>query len=234
MSDALKKQAAIAALNEIGDDAILGIGSGSTINIFIEQLATIKGRIQACVASSEQSAQRIRALGIPVIDLNSAPSLPLYIDSADEITLLGTMIKGGGGALTREKIIASVAEQFICIVDNSKLVQRLGAFPLAIEVIPIARSYVAREIVKLGGDPVYRQGFLTDNGNIILDIYHLEMPVPLALENRLNLICGVVENGIFANRIANKIILAEESTGVQVLKTSVVPDISPSPSSDWS
>ncbi len=144
------------------------------------------------------------------------------------------MIKGGGGALTREKIIASVAEQFICIVDNSKLVQRLGAFPLAIEVIPIARSYVAREIVKLGGDPVYRQGFLTDNGNIILDIYHLEMPVPLALENRLNLICGVVENGIFANRIANKIILAEESTGVQVLKTSVVPDISPSPSSDWS
>ncbi|MBA2656704.1 MAG: ribose-5-phosphate isomerase RpiA [Tatlockia sp.] len=207
----LKAQAAKAALAYVEDDMVIGVGTGSTVNYFIDELANIKHRIDACVASSKETEARLRAKGIAVIDLNSINDLALYIDGADEVNPRYEMIKGGGGALTREKIIATVARQFICIVDEAKLVKELGAFPIAIEVLPLARSLVAREIVKLGADPQYREGFITDNGNIILDVSGFDLTAPHQLEERLKLISGVVESGLFAKRLADKVLVAGES-----------------------
>lgn len=204
----LKIKVAQAALQYVEDNMILGIGTGSTINYFIHELAKIKHRIDACVASSNATEQLLRAAGISVIDLNSASELPLYIDGADEVTAQGQMIKGGGGALTREKIVANVADKFICIVDESKVVTHLGAFPIAVEVIPMARSYVARQLVSLGGDPEYREGFITDNGNIILDVFNFPMESLNELEKNINNIPGVVENGLFTSRIADTVLVA--------------------------
>ena len=204
----LKANAAKAALAYIEDNTVVGVGTGSTVNFFIKELAQIKHRIDACVASSKATELLLRQAGLPVIDLNAAGDVPVYIDGADEINARYEMIKGGGGALTREKIIATVAQQFICIVDATKMVDNLGKFPLAVEVIPMARSLVARGLVKLGGDPVYREGFITDNGNIILDVYHLNMDAPKDLEDAINIIPGVVENGLFAKRRADKVVVA--------------------------
>ena len=213
----LKARAAQEALTYIGDNWVIGVGTGSTVNYFIEELATIRHRIDACVASSLATEVRLRAAGIPVIDLNVVSDLDIYVDGADEVNTRCEMIKGGGGALTREKIIASVAQQFICIVDETKLVQNLGAFPIAIEVLPMARSYVARELVKLGGDPIYRDGFVTDNGNIILDVHDMPLGcLPKTLEDTINTIPGVVENGIFGSRLADKVIVAG-SAGCKIL-----------------
>ncbi len=205
--DEMKKAAAIKALDYVKDDSIVGVGTGSTVNHFIEALATIKDKIQGAVSSSEQSSERLKAHGIEVFDLNSVDVLDVYIDGADEITKHMHMIKGGGAALTREKIVAAVAKEFICIADNSKQVPVLGNFPLPVEVIPMARSYVARELVKLGGDPVYRQGVVTDNGNVILDVYNLDIIDPLTMENNINAIVGVVTNGLFAHRGADTLII---------------------------
>ena len=207
--DELKKKAAIAALEYIEDEQIIGIGTGSTVNFFIEALKSIKHRIDACVASSIQTEKKLKAAGFSVIDLNVAVEVPLYVDGADEVDKHYRMIKGGGGALTREKIVASCAQQFICIADASKFKQNIGAYPVAVEVIPIARSYVGRQLVNLGGNPVYRDQFITDNGNIILDVYDMDIVKPEALEDRINAIPGVVENGIFSHRLADKIILAK-------------------------
>ncbi|MDE2260132.1 MAG: ribose-5-phosphate isomerase RpiA [Betaproteobacteria bacterium] len=206
--DDLKFAAARAALEYIPDGAVVGVGTGSTVNFFIQELIGIKGRIEGAVSSSGASTQRLKAAGIPVYDLNSVNDLPVYIDGADEITPHLTMIKGGGGALTREKIVAAVARQFVCIADEKKLVPVLGNFPLPLEVIPMARSFVAREIVRLGGQPVLREGFVTDNGNIILDIHHLKIQNPVEMETRLSSITGVVMCGIFARRPADVLILA--------------------------
>jgi ribose 5-phosphate isomerase A len=206
----LKENAAKAALDYIHDDMIVGIGTGSTVNYFIDQLATIKHRIDACVASSKATETRLRAKGIPVIDLNVVDELPIYIDSADEINHCCQMIKGGGGALAREKIIASVAHQFICIVDETKVVTNLGCFPIAVEVLPLARSFVARELVMLGGDPIYRNGFITDNGNIILDVYNLDLSDVLTLEKAIKQLTGVIDSGLFAVRVANLVIVAKD------------------------
>ncbi|HHU0088398.1 TPA: ribose-5-phosphate isomerase RpiA [Legionella pneumophila] len=213
----LKIKAAKAAIAYIEDDMVIGVGTGSTVNFFIKELAAIKHKIEACVASSKATEALLRAEGIPVIDLNSVQDLPIYVDGADEVNERGEMIKGGGGALTREKIVANVATQFICIVDESKVVKRLGEFPVAVEVVPMARSFVARQIVKLGGDPEYREGFVTDNGNIILDVFNLSFSTPMALEDSLNVIPGVVENGVFAKRLADKVLVASAS-GVNNLK----------------
>ncbi|MBL7481473.1 ribose-5-phosphate isomerase RpiA [Legionella bononiensis] len=204
----LKIRAAKAAMDFIEDDMVVGVGTGSTVNFFIKELASIKHRIDACVASSKATESLLRAAGIPVIDLNAVHELPIYIDGADEVNERGEMIKGGGGALTREKIVANVAQKFVCIVDESKVVTHLGAFPVAVEVIPMARSFVARQLVKLGGDPEYREGFVTDNGNIILDVFNLTITTPMALEDSINQIPGVVENGLFAHRLADKILVA--------------------------
>jgi ribose 5-phosphate isomerase A len=206
--EALKKAAAFAALDFIEPGMVIGVGSGSTVNYFIDALKSVKGKIEAAVASSEASAMRLKAFSIPLIDLNTASDLPIYVDGADEINAAKQMIKGGGGALTREKIVSAVAKKFICIADQTKFVDTLGQFPVAVEVIPMARSYVARQIVKLGGDPIYRQGFLTDNGNVILDVYNLKVLAPLTLEEKLNNIVGVVANGIFAARPADVLLLA--------------------------
>ncbi|MDA8415782.1 MAG: ribose-5-phosphate isomerase RpiA [Betaproteobacteria bacterium] len=206
--DALKRAAAHAALDYIPDDAVVGVGTGSTVNFFIDALATRKHRLAGAVSSSEVSTTRLKAAGIPVFDLNGIQELPVYIDGADEITSGLAMIKGGGGALTREKIVAAVAEKFICIADQKKLVPLLGRFPLPMEVIPMARSYVAREIVKLGGQPVLREGYTTDNGNLILDIHNLQILNPIDLETRLSAITGVVMCGLFARRPADILILA--------------------------
>jgi len=206
-TEAGKKAAAKAALDFIEDDMVIGVGSGSTVDYFIEALASVKQKIDGAVASSVATAERLKALSIPLLDLNAVNELPLYVDGADEINSAKQMIKGGGGALTREKIIATVAKKFICIVDQSKQVDLLGEFPVAVEVIPMARSYVARQIVQLGGDPVYREGFVTDNGNVILDVYNLKIMEPLALESKLKAIVGVVENGIFAHRTADVLLL---------------------------
>lgn len=206
----LKVKAAQAALQYIEDNTIIGIGTGSTVNCFIKELAQIKHRIDACVASSVATEALLRAEGIPVIDLNAAAELSLYIDGADEVTAQGQMIKGGGGALTREKIVAHVAEHFICIVDETKLVSQLGSFPVAVEVIPMARSFVARQLVGLGGDPEYREGFITDNGNIILDVFNLPMDSLVELENNIKIIPGVVDNGLFARRMADTILVASQ------------------------
>ncbi|MFI4962485.1 MAG: ribose-5-phosphate isomerase RpiA [Legionellales bacterium] len=204
----LKIKAAQAALAYIEDDAVVGVGTGSTVNCFIKELARIKHRIDACVSSSKATEALLRAAGIPVMDLNSVQDLSVYIDGADEVTERFEMIKGGGGAHTREKIVANVAKKFICIVDESKSVRHLGDFPVAVEVLPIARSFVARKLVQLGGDPQYREGFVTDNGNIILDVFNLTINEPMAMEDRINQIPGVIENGIFANRLADVVLIA--------------------------
>lgn len=214
--DALKKSAAEAALKEIPEDAIIGVGTGSTVNYFIDGLAQMRGRIAGAVSSSEASSARLKTAGIEVLDLNSVNELPIYVDGADEVTRHLHMIKGGGGALTREKIVAAVAQRFICIADTSKLVGRLGNFPLPVEVIPMARSYVARELMKLGGRPALRGGFVTDNGNVILDVHHLNILNPIELEGIINQITGVVTCGLFARRGADVLLMADPS-GVQRL-----------------
>ena len=198
-------------------DSVIGVGTGSTANYFIDELASIKFDISATVASSEGSAKRLRAHGIPVIDLNSVSEVTFYVDGADEANEYLQLIKGGGAALTREKIVAAVAKEFICIADGSKLVPVLGKFPLPVEVIPMARSHVGRQIVKLGGDPAYREGVITDNGNIILDVHNMSIVDPRKLETALNQITGVVTNGLFALRPADLLLLGTES-GVKTLK----------------
>jgi ribose 5-phosphate isomerase A len=215
--DELKKQVALAALEYVVANQVIGVGSGSTVCLFIDALATIKHKIEGAVAASEQSATRLRAHGIDVLDLNSVSNIPVYVDGADEVNVHKQMIKGGGAALTREKIVAAASKKFVCIADASKKVAVLGKFPLPIEVIPMARSYVARQIVKLGGDPDYRQGVITDNGNVILDVHNLKMLDPVELETRLNNIAGVVSNGIFAQRPADVVLLAGK-TGVEVIE----------------
>ena len=207
--DELKRAVAQAALKHVVEDAIVGVGSGSTVNFFIDALAAIKGRIEGAVAASEASAQRLKGHGIRVLDLNSVNDLPVYIDGADEITEHLHMIKGGGGALTREKIVAAVARKFVCICDASKLVPVLGKFPLPVEVIPMARSYVGREIARLGGLPELRANFTTDNGNVVLDCRGLQLLDPPKVEAELNGIAGVVTNGLFARRKADVLLLAE-------------------------
>lgn len=214
--DELKKASAVKALEFIEKDTIVGVGTGSTVNHFIDALATIKNDIAGAVSSSEESTKRLQSHGIEVFDLNSIDVLDVYIDGADEITQHMSMIKGGGAALTREKIVAAVAKKFICIADDSKQVDVLGEFPLPVEVIPMARSYVARELVKLGGDPVYRQGVITDNGNVILDVHNLSITDPKELERKINAIVGVVTNGLFAQRGANTLVLGTAS-GVKVI-----------------
>ncbi|MDO8266975.1 MAG: ribose-5-phosphate isomerase RpiA [Moraxellaceae bacterium] len=214
--DALKKAVAEAALAYVEPGEILGVGTGSTANFFIDGLARMKDDIPGAVASSEATAARLRKIGIEVLELNSVGSISVYVDGADEVNAALEMIKGGGAALTREKIVAAVARKFVCICDASKQVDQLGRFPLPIEVIPMARSYVAREMVKLGGNPVYREGVVTDNGNVILDIWNLPMPVPRQMEERINNITGVVTNGLFALRPAD-VLLVATTTGVKTI-----------------
>jgi ribose 5-phosphate isomerase A len=205
--DALKRSAAEAAIAHVPEGGIVGVGTGSTANFFIEALGRIRERIAGAVASSEASAQRLRAVGIPVFDLKDVEELRVYVDGADEITRRLHMIKGGGGALTREKIVAEVARTFVCVADESKLTDVLGRFPLPVEVIPMARALVAREMVKLGGTPRLREGFVTDNGNVILDVHGLAIPDPAEMEARINQIPGVVTNGLFARRGADILLL---------------------------
>lgn len=207
--DALKKQVAEAALRFVPEGEIIGVGTGSTANFFIDGLATLKDRIKGAVASSDATAERLKQHGIEVISLNDVGNLSVYVDGADEVNSHREMIKGGGGALTREKIVAAAAREFICIVDGSKQVKRLGRFPLPVEVIPMARSYVARKLVALGGQPEYREGFATDNGNIILDVHNLDITNPIELETTLNNIVGVVTNGLFAKRPADIVLVGE-------------------------
>jgi ribose 5-phosphate isomerase A len=215
--DELKQAVAKEALKHVVEDAVVGVGSGSTVNFFIDALDSIKGRIEGAVAASEASTERLKKLGIRVFDLNSVDELPVYVDGADEITEHLHMIKGGGGALTREKIVAAVARRFVCICDTSKLVPLLGRFPLPVEVIPMARSHVGRELLRLGGQPVLRENFKTDNGNLILDCHGLNIVDPPALEAQLNNIAGVVTNGLFARRPAD-ILLLGSAEGVRSLK----------------
>lgn len=212
--DDKKRAAAIAAIEYVEDGSIVGVGTGSTVNYFIDALAAKADLIKGAVSSSEASTKRLKAHHIEVFDLNEVGSLDIYVDGADEITEHKQMIKGGGAALTREKIVAAVAKKFICIIDDTKQVPILGKFPLPVEVIPLARSYVAREIVKLGGDPMYRQGVVTDNGNVILDVYNLEILNPPELESQLNQIVGVVTNGLFAHRGAD-IVITGTADGVK-------------------
>ena len=207
----LKKSAAIAALKYVEDDTVVGVGTGSTVNHFIDALATIKHKIEGAVASSAETEKRLKAHGIPVCDLNSVNRLAVYVDGADEFNDYLYLTKGGGGALTREKIVAAVAENFVCIVDETKRVGVLGTFPLPVEVIPMARSYIARQLVKLGGDPEYREGFITDNGNVILDVHNLKIIDPIALETQLNNLTGVVSNGLFAKRSADFVLVATQN-----------------------
>lgn len=215
--DQLKKAAALAALDYIKPGTVLGVGTGSTINHFIDALTSVKGKIDGAVASSVATAERLKKHGIPVLELNAAGELPLYVDGADEATRHLHLIKGGGGALTREKIVAQASEKFVCIIDESKLVDVLGRFPLPIEVVPMARSLVGRELVKLGGEPVLRQGFSTDNGNIIIDVHNLKILNPVEIEEKLNQIPGVVTNGLFARRPADVLLVASAS-GVKILR----------------
>ena len=214
--DELKKQVAEAALEYVEAGTIIGVGTGSTANMFIDALARIKGKIDGTVASSEATAARLKGHGIPVLDLNSVSELSVYVDGADESTKHLHLIKGGGGALTREKIVAACSRRFVCIADQSKLVDVLGAFPLPVEVIPMARSYVARQLVKLGGTPVLREGFTTDNGNVILDVHNLEILDPVKMETELNQLTGVVTVGLFARRPADVLLLGTPN-GVQTL-----------------
>lgn len=217
-ADDKKRAAAQAALAYIVDDSIVGVGTGSTVNFFIEHLAGIKQKIEGAVSSSVASEELLRKHNIPVVNLNNVDELPVYVDGADESTHNLHLIKGGGGALTREKIVAAVSKTFVCIVDDSKLVDVLGEFPLPVEVIPMARSYVAREIAKLGGQPVLREGFTTDNGNIILDVRNLKILNPVEMETKLNQITGVVTNGLFARRAADVLLIADDS-GVRTMKS---------------
>lgn len=210
--DELKALVGKAAVEYVEEGSIVGVGTGSTVNYFIDELATIKHKIQGAVSSSEASTERLKSHGIEVFELNDVDRIPVYVDGADESNHLLQLVKGGGGALTREKIIAAVAEKFVCIADESKLVRRLGEFPIPIEVIPMARSYVAREVVKLGGDPVYRTGFTTDNGNVILDVHSFEINEPIKLERLLNNIVGVVTNGLFAERAADVLLLGKQDS----------------------
>jgi ribose 5-phosphate isomerase A len=214
--DDLKRQVAAAALKHVVEDSVVGVGSGSTVNMFIDALATMKGRIEGAVAASDASAERLKKHGIRVFDLNSVNELPVYVDGADEVTEHLHMIKGGGGALTREKIVAAVARKFVCICDASKLVQVLGRFPLPVEVIPMARSHVGRELLRRGGHPVLRENFKTDNGNLVLDCHGLTLLDPPAMEAELNNVAGVVTNGLFARRPADLLLLAGPS-GVRAL-----------------
>jgi len=214
--DELKQAVARAALKYVVDDAFVGVGTGSTATFFIDELAKIKHRIKGAVASSVKTADRLKSHGIYVDDLNNVSDLPVYIDGADEVTEHGAMIKGGGGALTREKIVAAVARKYVCIVDASKLVPVLGKFPLPVEVIPMARSYAARQLVLLGGQPEWRMGFTTDNGNVILDVHGLSITDPVAMEAKIRRIVGVVTVGLFAERGANVILLGT-ATGVQTI-----------------
>jgi ribose 5-phosphate isomerase A len=215
--DEMKKNAAWAALEFIPRNTVVGVGTGSTVNHFIDALASIKHDITGAVSSSVQSTEKLKALGIAVLDLNSIDSFSVYVDGADEINAQKHMIKGGGAALTREKIVAAVADSFICIVDQSKQVEVLGKFPLPVEVIPMAASYVARELTKLGGRPVLRAGVTTDNGNVILDVHDLAISEPIELEQQINNIVGVVTNGIFAMRAAD-MVLVGSATGTQVIR----------------
>jgi len=216
-SDEKKQQVAKAALEYVVEDTIIGIGTGSTANYFVDALATLKHRIEGTVASSNATAERLKSHGIPVFELNSVDEISVYVDGADESNQYLHLIKGGGGALTREKIVAAVSKRFVCIADDSKLVGVLGKFPLPIEVIPMARSYVARELVKMGGTPVWREGFVTDNSNFILDVHNLKIMEPVKLENQLNEITGVVTNGLFASRRADVLLLGSNE-GVKMLK----------------
>jgi ribose 5-phosphate isomerase A len=227
-SDQLKAAVGQAAADYIKPhlelDSIIGVGTGSTANCFIDALAEFKHFFDGAVASSEATAERLKGHGIPVYDLNSVAELEFYVDGADEINQQLEMIKGGGGALTREKIVAAVAKEFVCVADESKLVDNMGTFPLPVEVIPMARSFVAREMVKLGGDPVLRHGFTTDNGNVILDVHHFSMAAdsnvaPKLLEANVNQLTGVVTNGLFAIRPADTLLLATQD-GVKTIKTS--------------
>ena len=215
--DDMKRKAAWAALEFIPRHTVVGVGTGSTVNHFIDALATIKHEIEGAVSSSEQSTAKLKALGIPVLDLNAIEKFSVYVDGADEINPDKHMIKGGGAALTREKIVAAVAETFICIVDESKQVPVLGRFPLPVEVIPMASSYVARELNKLGGRAVLRAGVTTDNGNVILDVFDLEIHHPIQLEAQINNIVGVVTNGIFAIRAADKVLVGTPD-GTKLIK----------------
>ena len=214
--DELKRAVAREAVKHVVPGAVLAVGTGSTADFFIDELAAIKNKIPGAVASSERSAARLRKQGITVLDLNSVDDIPVYVDGADEITDHLHMIKGGGGALTREKIVAAVARKFVCIADESKLVPVLGKFPLPVEVIPMARGYVARELAKLGGQPKLREGFATDNGNVILDVSGLRILDPVGLETAINNITGVVTNGLFARRAADVLLLGT-SSGVRTI-----------------
>ncbi len=216
-ADEQKRQAAEAAIAHLPDSGIIGVGTGSTVNHFIDALAKIKGRFDGAVSSSEASTERLKGHGIPVLDLNSAGTLDVYVDGADESNRHLHLIKGGGGALTREKIVAAASRTFVCIADESKLVDILGAFPLPVEVIPMARSYVARELVGLGGNPVWRENVVTDNGNLILDVHGLEIMEPAKLETQINQLAGVVTVGIFAHRPADVLILGS-ADGPRVIK----------------
>ncbi|MDX1557855.1 MAG: ribose-5-phosphate isomerase RpiA [Marinobacter sp.] len=220
--DELKKAVAKAAIDYIAPrlerDSVIGVGTGSTANFFIDMLAEHKNEFDGAVASSEATAERLKSHGIPVYDLNSAGELEFYVDGADETNERLELIKGGGAALTREKIVAAVAKTFICIADDSKMVGILGSFPLPVEVIPMARSHVGREIVKLGGDPVYREGVVTDNGNIIIDVHNMDISQPIRVEEQLNNVVGVVTNGLFARRRADLLLLGTKD-GVKTISS---------------
>ena len=214
--DEMKQAVAREAIKYVVDDEFIGVGSGSTANFFIDELAKLKNRIKGAVSSSAKSTERLKGHGIYVEDLNNVSDMPVYVDGADEVTEHGAMIKGGGGALTREKIVAAVSRKFVCIVDATKVVPVLGRFPLPVEVIPIARSYVARQLVLLGGQPAWRMGFTTDNGNVILDVHGLALTNPVAMEVKIRAIAGVVTVGLFAQRGANVILLGSDA-GVKTL-----------------
>lgn len=213
-----KQLVAEAAIEYLEWDWVVGVGTGSTANLFIDELAKMKNKIEGTVASSEASAERLRGHGIKVFELDQVGDLPIYVDGADESTKHLHLIKGGGAALTREKIVAAASEKFVCIADDSKLVDTLGAFPLPIEVIAMAKSYIARQLVKLGGNPILREGTITDNGNVIIDVHDMKIDNPVELENKLNQIPGVVTNGLFAQRGADVLLLGGEN-GVSTLKT---------------
>ncbi|MFZ9035372.1 MAG: ribose-5-phosphate isomerase RpiA [Francisellaceae bacterium] len=216
--DELKQKAATAALDYIKDDMVVGVGTGSTVNFFIDALLEVKSKIDVCVSSSDESTRRLKALGFEVVDLNYPSKVDVYIDGADEANKYRELIKGGGAALTREKICAVASTQFICIIDESKFVGHLGAFPLPIEVIPAARSYVAKQLMRFGGQPVYREGVMTDNGNIILDIHNLSIDNPLKLESEIKQITGVVDNGIFAHRTADVLLIARADGRIETIE----------------
>ena len=215
--DQQKRLAAEAALDFIESGDIIGVGTGSTTNFFIDGLVKVKGKIDGVVSSSEASTERLRKIGLPILDLNRTGDLSLYVDGADEATEHFHLIKGGGGALTREKIVASACKRFVCIVDESKMSNYLGSFPLPVEVIPMAQSLVARRLIAMGGQPELRTGFTTDNGNIILDIKGLDLTDPLKMESQINLLAGVVDNGLFAARPAD-VLLIGGASGVKQLK----------------